>query len=153
MRRISQSIISVLLLLVLTACSSGKNIKTKEVQKIKKGVTTEQQVLSWFGEPTSSSSDFSRKTKTFLYQYDNQDTLGQSAAGFGGSLIGGVLGPLGALGGSVLSTNTVKGRVETKMLTVVFNTDTSKVVDFNYSKTQGRSRGIGTGTGIGAIGG
>lgn len=147
-----QLVISFLIILSLGGCSAGKDIKTAEVKQIKKGVTTEQQILDWFGEPTSSSSDFSRKTKTLVYQYDNSDKLGHSIAGGFGASFGSVLGPLGAMGGGVLGSNAVKGREETKQLMVVINTNNSKVVDFNYSKTQGRTRGLGTGSGIDKVG-
>ena len=145
--------LALFIIISLTGCSAGKDIKKTEVQQIKKGVTTEQQILSWFGEPVSSTSDFTQKTKTFVYQYDNQDKLGQEAAGFGGGIIGGVLGPIGAIGGNVLGRSTVKAKEETKTLIVVINTNTNIVKDFSYSTTQGRSRGIGTGKGIGTIGG
>ena len=138
---------------LLVACSAGKNIKTTEVQKIKKGVTTEQQILSLFGEPTSSTLDFKTKKKTLIYSYDNEDSAGHTFAGIGVAVAGSVLGPLGALGGEALGKNSVKARSESKQLVVVINTLTSKVVDFNYSHTQGRTRGIGTGGSIGSVGG
>ncbi len=150
MKKITALLIS---LLFLVACSAGKDIKTNEVQKIRKGVTTEQQVISMFGEPTSSSLDFKTKKKTLTYVYDNSDQAGHELAGYGGAVVGSVLGPLGAIGGAVLGKSAVKGRAESKQLTVVINTLTSKVVDFNYSHTQGRTRGIGKGGNIGSVGG
>lgn len=140
-------------LLFLVACSAGKDIKTTEVQKLKKGVTTEQQVISMFGEPTSSSLDFKTKKKTLVYSYDNEDSAGHTFAGLGGAVAGSILGPLGALGGEALGKNAVKARSESKQLLVVINTLTSKVVDFNYSHSQGRTRGIGKGGSIGSVGG
>jgi len=143
----------ILIMVFIVGCSAGKNIKTNEVQKIRKGITTEQQIISMFGEPTSSSFDFKAKKKTLVYVYDNDDSVGHEMAGIGGAVVGSVLGPLGALGGGVLGKSAVKGRSEKKQLVVVINTQTNKVVDYNYSHIQGRTRGIGAGGNIGSIGG
>jgi len=136
--------------IVMVGCSSGQNIELKQVKKIRKGRTTEQQVRQMFGEPTSTNLDYKRGRKTLIYGYVNSDGSKKALAGAAGTAAGMVLGPVGWIAGAVAG-NSVQNRSENKTLSVIISTRTHRVIDYNYRVTQGRTSSAGMGSSIGGI--
>ena len=103
-----------------------------------------------FGEPTSTNLDYKRGRKTLIYGYTNSDSTNKMLAGTAGAAAGALLGPVGLVGGYAAS-NSVQDRVENKTLNVVISTRTHRVIDYNYTVSQGRTSSIGIGSSIGGL--
>lgn len=149
------------ILLFLSACSTGKDVSLTDVEKVKIGSTTEQQVIDMFGEPTTSSLNFKAKRKTYTYDYANADFLKKALATTGGAVAGSIIGNklgsyggqlLGGSAGAFLGGNAVKERSEKKSLIITFNTKTGKVSDVDFIHNQRGSQKVKKGKKIGSVG-
>lgn len=110
----------VLVALLLTACASqGQKIDGDVISKVKKGQTTEQEIVTLLGNPTSTgvSSDGS---KQLTYTYTKTQASPASYIPFIGFLFSGVEAEL-----QILSVTLDKKR---------------KVLDYNFSSTFSKTK-------------
>ena len=87
-----KNFIFLILLLVLFGCAtssyiSGRDFDMSKVEKIEKGVTTQNEIINWFGQPQSKSLMYNSEIWTYMYMYSqakatsyifNMDVQGQS---------------------------------------------------------------------------
>ncbi|WP_413734349.1 hypothetical protein ACL2XP_17950 [Sodalis sp. RH21] len=65
-----------LIFLAVSGCATvGNDISSTEVQKIQKGVTTEQSLISMFGQPSATTID-SEGNKILLWSYGHAVAFG-----------------------------------------------------------------------------
>lgn len=158
------SMISVLLLLLSGCIATGSRLDYNAINSIQRGVTTEQQIRAWFGEPVSVEINQKWNTKRLTYGYRNDDSIKKKGAGFGGAILGGVLGHqigdgsgqaiatgIGALAGGLLANNAVTAREESQFLEVLIDLRTGRVSDYNYSEAKGRTQSWSVNRGVGAL--
>lgn len=89
MKRLYNIIIGCLLTAILLGCASvGENFDERNVSQIKKGETTEAELLQMFGEPQNRTED-SEGTSTLQWTYTESVTKGESFIPYAGPFLGG----------------------------------------------------------------
>ena len=116
------------------------------INSIQRGVTTEAQIRSMFGEPVSVQTNQKLGIKKLVYAYRNDDSMKKSAAGLGGALLGGLLG--NQIGGGLIGDNMVTAREESQMLEVDISLATGKVSDYNFTEEKNRTQSWGVNKGV-----
>ena len=107
--------------ILLTACAStGQNFSSDKVTQIKKGETTEAELVQWFGPPENRSLN-SEGQATLSWQYGESRVKGESFIPYAGAFMGGQ-------------------RSKHKSLNVTLGAD-GKVSRFDYSGGGTESRG------------
>ena len=76
MKRLALLFSALWLMLMLAACgSTGKNFPVVHVGEIKNGVTTQSQILDWFGLPFKEGTR--NGAPMWTYQFDTYNAFGQ----------------------------------------------------------------------------
>ncbi|NIG74942.1 hypothetical protein F3J34_15215 [Klebsiella sp. Ap-873] len=71
-------ILTLALAMVLTSCASvGSNFDEGQIGNIRKGITTEHEVISYFGKPMSESVD-SEGNKVLVWSYSHANAFGSA---------------------------------------------------------------------------
>lgn len=157
MNKIFNAVVLAVFTLALSGCvSTGQKIDYNKVSTIQKNITTEADIRTMFGEPTSSEIDTNRGIKILTYQYKNSDEIKRAIASTTGAVAGGVLGGkvghgtgqslasgLGAIVGGFLASNVIVAREEKQYLKIAIGLQNQRVIDFNYIDGKGRSQRIG----------
>lgn len=151
-------------IMALAGCQSGYELNYNTVSQIQKGVTTEQQIRSTFGEPVAVHTDANKGTRILTYRYNNNDQIKKAGAGLLGAVAGGLLGNQvgggggralmtagGAVAGGALAGNAVTARERTQTLTVVISLATGRVVNYYYNEDQSRTQSWRPSTGPGRL--
>lgn len=94
MKKYKNGALALVLAVSLSACgiNHGDRMDYNLINSIQRGVTTEAQIRSMFGEPVSVQTNQKLGIKKLVYAYRNDDSMKKSAAGLGGALLGGLLG-------------------------------------------------------------
>ena len=163
MKKYKNGALAVVLAVSLSACgiNHGDRMDYNMVNSIQRGVTTEAQVRSMFGEPVSVQTNQKLGIKKLVYAYRNDDSMKKSAAGIGGALLGGLLGNqigggtgqaiasgIGASAGGLIGDNMVTARHESQMLEIDISLATGKVSDYNFTEEKGRTQSGGVNSGV-----
>lgn len=163
MKKYKNGALALVLAVSLSACgiSHGDRMDYSLVNSIQRGVTTEAQIRSMFGEPVSVQTNQKLGIKKLIYAYRNDDSMKKSAAGIGGALLGGLLGNqigggvgqsiatgVGATAGGLIGDNMVTARQESQMLEVDISLATGKVSDYNFTEEKGRTQSWGVNSGV-----
>jgi len=163
MKKYKNGALAVVLAVSLSACgiNHGDRMDYNMVNSIQRGVTTEAQVRSMFGEPVSVQTNQKLGIKKLVYAYRNDDSMKKSAAGIGGALLGGLLGNqigggtgqaiasgIGATAGGLIGDNMVTARHESQMLEIDISLATGKVSDYNFTEEKGRTQSWGVNKGV-----
>lgn len=126
--------------LLLTGCTSnGIKVEGDQLSKIQKGVTTEQEVVTMLGKPTSVTT--LPEKKVLHYDYEMNDQMGRSLAVSAASIVGGmVAGSLGSMVGSAAGRGmTGSGVGQRERLSVEIDPETGKVVTYRHQKSESGS--------------
>ena len=163
MKKYKNGALALVLAVSLSACgiNHGDRMDYSLVNSIQRGVTTEAQIRSMFGEPVSVQTNQKLGIKKLIYAYRNDDSMKKSAAGIGGALLGGLLGNqigggvgqsiatgVGATAGGLIGDNMVTARQESQMLEVDISLATVKVSDYNFTEEKGRTQSWGVNSGV-----
>lgn len=142
---------------ILSGCSitHGNQFNYAQVDSIRRGVTTEQQIRAMFGEPVSVRSNTKRGVRTLMYRYSNDSSIQKNAAGIGGAVFAGVFASklgvnsaiAGELGGAV-AENMVTARREEQVLYVHVDLRTGVVRDYEFNEEGSRTQSWGVGKGV-----
>ncbi len=133
----SISLTSLLLVLLLaTGCSTmGTKIQSDKLATIKKGVTTEQEIISTFGNPDSITTTPDRRVLVYSHRTDNSTQRNVAAAT--GSVIGGLVGgSIGSLAGGLAGGNVMNSEVNQEILSVEIDAKTNKVLNYQFQQSQ-----------------
>lgn len=147
-------LVTLLALSMLGGCvATGTQLNYNAVNAIQRGVTTEQQIRAWFGEPVAIETNQKMGTKRLSYAYRNDDSIRKDAAGIGGAALGGLIGGqigggsgqalasgVGILAGGVLGSNVVTARQESQFLEVIISLNTGRVSDYNFTESKRRTQ-------------
>ena len=158
MKKYKNGALALVLAVSLSACgiNHGDRMDYNLINSIQRGVTTEAQIRSMFGEPVSVQTNQKLGIKKLVYAYRNDDSMKKSAAGLGGALLGGLLGSqIGggtgqaiATGVGVIGDNMVTAREESQMLEVDISLATGKVSDYNFTEEKNRTQSWGVNKGV-----
>ena len=163
MKKYKNGALALVLAVSLSACgiNHGDRMDYSLVNSIQRGVTTEAQIRSMFGEPVSVQTNQKLGIKKLIYAYRNDDSMKKSAAGIGGALLGGLLGNqigggvgqsiatgVGATACGLIGDNMVTARQESQMLEVDISLATGKVSDYNFTEEKGRTQSWGVNSGV-----
>lgn len=163
MKKYKNGALALVLAVSLSACgiNHGDRMDYNLINSIQRGVTTEAQIRSMFGEPVSVQTNQKLGIKKLVYAYRNDDSIKKGAAGIGGAILGGVLGhqigggsgqaiatSVGAAAGGLLGDNAVTARQESQMLEVEISLATGRVSDYNYTEQKGRTQSWGISGGV-----
>lgn len=162
MKTIKLFTLGLLSILILSGCiATGSRMDYNAVNAIQRGVTTEQEIRAWFGEPVTLETNQRAGIRRLTYGYKNDDSIRQDAAGIGGAALGGVLGHqigdgsgqaiatgVGALVGGLLASNAVTAREESQFLEVLIDLRTGRVSDYNFTESKGRSQSWSVNQGV-----
>ena len=90
MKKYKNGALALVLAVSLSACgiNHGDRMDYNLINSIQRGVTTEAQIRSMFGEPVSVQTNQKLGIKKLVYAYRNDDSMKKSAAGLGGALLG-----------------------------------------------------------------
>ena len=163
MKKYKNGALALVLAVSLSACgiNHGDRMDYNMVNSIQRGVTTEAQIRSMFGEPVSVQTNQKLGIKKLVYAYRNDDSMKKSAAGLGGALLGGLLGNqigggtgqaiatgVGGAAGGLIGDNMVTAREESQMLEVDISLATGKVSDYNFTEEKNRTQSWGVNKGV-----
>ena len=86
MKKYKNGALALVLAVSLSACgiNHGDRMDYNLINSIQRGVTTEAQIRSMFGEPVSVQTNQKLGIKKLVYAYRNDDSMKKSAAGLGG---------------------------------------------------------------------
>lgn len=107
---------------ILLGCASvGNNFDQTKVSQIKKGETTESQLVQMFGEPQNRTTD-SEGTTTLTWLYSESAVKGESFIPYAGTFMGGTRSKNKSLtvvlkDGKVQSYSSTGGGIETRNMT------------------------------------
>lgn len=155
-------LMAVVALLTLSGCiATGTRLDYNAVNSIQRGVTTEQQIRAWFGEPVTVETNQKAGVRRLTYGYRNDDSIRKDAAGVGGAALGGVIGgqigggsgqalasSVGVLAGGLLASNAVTARQESQFLEVLISLRTGRVSDYNFTESKGRTQSWSVNQGV-----
>lgn len=145
----------------VTGCSitHGSEMQAQQIASIRRGVTTEAQIRSMFGEPVEVNTD-SRGLRELVFRHKNDSGIQKGLAGVGGAILGGVLGShiggglgnsvatgVGITAGGALAENAVTERRQEQVL-VVWVDSRGIVKDYRFTDNQSRSQAWGIGKGV-----
>ena len=163
MKKYKNGALALVLAVSLSACgiNHGDRMDYNLINSIQRGVTTEAQIRSMFGEPVSVQTNQKLGIKKLVYAYRNDDSIKKSAAGLGGALLGGLLGSqigggtgqaiatgVGGAAGGLIGDNMVTAREESQMLEVDISLATGKVSDYNFTEEKNRTQSWGVNKGV-----
>ena len=163
MKKYKNGALALVLAVSLSACgiNHGDRMDYNLINSIQRGVTTEAQIRSMFGEPVSVQTNQKLGIKKLVYAYRNDDSMKKSAAGLGGALLGGLLGSqigggtgqaiatgVGGAAGGLIGDNMVTAREESQMLEVDISLATGKVSDYNFIEEKNRTQSWGVNKGV-----
>lgn len=138
----------------LTACQSGQMINQQTVSQIRPHVTTQDQIVSTFGEPDEVYLDTKRGTRTLIYKYKDSNELMRTFAAIAGGAAGAALGSqigggsarfytgvAGGAAGAAAAGGLITTREKNQALTVVISIKTGRVIDYNYTEHNTKNPG------------
>ena len=138
MKKYKNGALALVLAVSLSACgiNHGDRMDYNLINSIQRGVTTEAQIRSMFGEPVSVQTNQKLGIKKLVYAYRNDDSMKKSAAGLGGAA------------GGLIGDNMVTAREESQMLEVDISLATGKVSDYNFTEEKNRTQSWGVNKGV-----
>ena len=159
MKKYKNGALALVLAVSLSACgiNHGDRMDYNLINSIQRGVTTEAQIRSMFGEPVSVQTNQKLGIKKLVYAYRNDDSMKKSAAGLGGGLLGSQIGGgtgqaiatgVGGAAGGLIGDNMVTAREESQMLEVDISLATCKVSDYNFTEEKNRTQSWGVNKGV-----
>lgn len=138
----------------LAACQSGQMINQQTVSQIQRNVTTQDQIVSTFGEPDEVILNTKMGTRTLIYKYKDSNELMRTGAAIAGGAVGALLGSqigggsaryytgaAGGVAGAAAAGALVTTREKNQRLTVVISTKTGRVIDYNYTEHNTKNSG------------